>query len=341
MDYTGFGRNGKQNYKINRHLTDGERDSILEKTEVSSSSAVDWISVVKINSRYLELVDRWYPVKGSAAWQGGMLVLPCLIAIVFLLFIAVDKGGIGAWMFFCLASSVLLFFVWAGWRGMRFDLFRSTHYPIRLCRKERKVYVFRPGESVLEASWDDIVVCVTENKLPLFDNSVDIRAHVLGEDGETVVSTFTLGYPYMGSEEDALQLWEYIRRYMEDPDGVENSYHLTKLCPPIDGRREGLLFGIVRTFAPAANHMAIQLILSPVAALNVLGRWLAMYTSKVPRWPEEIEAVCQIDPDDPYQKDWRSNGKYDFWELGWPVICFVVGLVMLAAGAIWLFKEIF
>lgn len=38
-----------------------------------------------------------------------------------------------------------------------------------------------------------------------------------------------------------------------------------------------------------------------------LARWLAMRTSKVPRWPAEVEAASPIEPNDPYIKDARSN----------------------------------
>lgn len=346
MDYTGFGRDGKHNYKrdyrINRRLTEDEKRDRLKIEIPSVVAPSDWMSVVKINSTYMELVDRWYPVKGFAAWQGAMISIPCIGAIAAFLGLAVHKNEMGAWVFSSLAIVLFFIFAWVGYRGMRFDCFRETHYPIRLNRVSRKVYVYRPRDTVLVASWDDLFFCVKENKIPLFDNSFDIRAHVLDRDGETVKDTFTLGYPYLGDRDGALQLWEYIRRYMEEPDGVGKNSNLTEVYLPVDGRREGAGFGLIATFAPAAKWpFKGQLLFSPILAITTLGRWLAMYTSKLPHWPQEIEAECQVNPDDPYQKDWHSNGKYGFWELGWPVICFLVGLGVLGAGITWLLKEIF
>ena len=345
MDYTGFGKDGKHNYKrdykINRSLTEKERQGKLEKSEVASEHPLDWMSVIKLNNTFLELVDRWYPVKGFAAWQGVMISTISMGGLVAFLWLAMKMNELGFWIFSVITTLVFSFFIWVGYRGLRFDVFRSTHYPIRLNRKTRQVHVFRPRDKVLTTSWDDLFVCVMENDMPLFDKSFDIRAHVLDEDGETVRDTFTLGYAYMGDKESILQLWEYIRRYMEETNGVEENYKLTELCLPIDGRREGVAFGILRTFAPAANRPIPQLLLSPIAALIILGRWFAMYTCKVPRWPEEVEAACQVDPDDPYQKDWRDNGKYDFWELGWPLICFVVGLAVLGVGITLLIRAAF
>ncbi|MDH5822336.1 phage holin family protein [Luteimonas sp. RD2P54] len=340
MDYTGFGRDGrhdyKRDYKINRPLTKEERQRRLKKTEQASADPQDWLSVIKLNSTYLELVDRWYPVRGFAAWEGGVILAIASGAIGAFLWLAIAENDFARWISFAMVAAIFSVFVWIGYKGMRFDIFRQTHYPIRFNRRTRQVYVTRPSDTVLIVSWDDLFICAQENDLPLFTSSVDVRAHVLAEDGESVKDTFTLGYPFLGDKVGLMRLWEYIRRYMEDPDGVEKNYELTKLCLPIDGRREGFAFGLVRTFAPYTKWPVLQLLASPLWTMTTLGRCLAMYTSKVPAWPAEVEAACQVDPDDPYQKDWRQNGKYDFYELGWPVICFVVGLVVLVTGIAWL-----
>ncbi len=39
-----------------------------------------------------------------------------------------------------------------------------------------------------------------------------------------------------------------------------------------------------------------------------------------------------IEPDDPYRRDWRDNVKFSFQDGVWPVICFVVGLGVVAWG---------
>jgi len=46
-----------------------------------------------------------------------------------------------------------------------------------------------------------------------------------------------------------------------------------------------------------------MIILAPVVFLCAIGRWIAMRTSKIPQWPEEIVAESQIDPNDPYIRD--------------------------------------
>ncbi|MCE8021765.1 hypothetical protein HOP51_16835 [Halomonas sp. MCCC 1A11036] len=330
MDYTGLGRFTA--YKVNRPLTEEERKEKLNPKQLASDAPLDWLSVIKLNSTYLELVDRWYAGKGFSTWMGGMFVIPFTGAVAAFFLLMIEKNTVEMWAGGAFIIVMLSLCALGGGYGVSLDAFRQTHYPIRLNRKTRTVYAYRPDGSVIQASWDKLFICSVTTGSSQVTSTEDIRAHVLAEDGETVTDTFTLGYPYLGNREGMLQLWEYIRRYMEEPDGVEKNYKQTEICMPLDGRREGLVFGLFRTFAPMAKWPLMQLLVSPLWTLTTLGRWFAMYTCKVPRWPEDVEAACPIEPNDPYRKDWRDNGKYDFWELGWPLICFVVGLAVLGVG---------
>lgn len=334
MDYTGIGPFTR--YKLNRALTDDERARQLKMEVQASSEAQDWLSVIKINSTFLELVDRWYPVKGWWVWMGCLLGIPCASFAIAILFVVFKQNEVGGWALAAVFVPMFGGLSWAGLLMVRTEAFRLTHYPIRLNRKTRTVYAFRPDGSVIEAPWDDLFLTVVSNELPMWQSSEDVRAHILYDDAETVKDTFTLAYPFLGDEAGLMRLWEYVRRYMEDSDGVERASRSTELCMPVDGRREGLLFGIVRTFAPYVRWPAVQLLGSPLWALTVLGRWVAMQTSKVPIWPDDVEAACQVNDGDQYQKDWRSNGKYDFFELWWPLVCFVIGLTIVGAGIAWL-----
>lgn len=336
MDYTGL----RARYKINRPLTDEDRSGQLRLDRKASAEPLDWMSVIKINSTYLELVDRWYPVKGWWTWMGLVLALPFSIFAVVLLALVFSgdlAGGAPGVVASGLAGAVIAVLIaLAGVWVLRHEAFRKTHYPIRLNRKTRQVYAFRPDGTLISASWDDLFLTAIRSQLTMGQSSEDVRAYVLDSDGDTVIDTFTLAYPFLGDREGLMRLWEYVRRYMEHPDGVEKNYELTEICMPVDGRREGMVFGIVRTFAPFARWPFFQLVASPFLALTALGRWLAMSTSKVPVWPRGVEADCEVDAADPFMKDWRSNGKYDFHELGWPVICFVIGLTVVIGGIIWL-----
>ena len=273
MDYTGLGRFIR--YKVNRPLTDDERAGELKLDRQASAEPQDWLSVIKLNSTYLELVDRWYPVKGWWTWMGTMIAIPCVGFVVALALIAFERNELAGWVTLAFVAPLFGLFGWVAFSMVRTEAFRQTHYPIRLNRKTRQVYAFRPDGTVVQASWDRLFLCAVKNGLTMWQSSQDVRAHVLDEDGETVKDTFTLAYHEFSSRDDLMRLWEYIRRYMEDPSGVEQCHRTVALCIPVDGRREGLAFGIVRVFAMAANQLFVQLIASPIAALTVAGRWFA------------------------------------------------------------------
>ncbi|MCD7099540.1 DUF6708 domain-containing protein [Stenotrophomonas sp. MMGLT7] len=174
------------------------------------------------------------------------------------------------------------------WYGFRLEAFRQTHYPIRLNRKTRRVHAFRPDGSILEADWDKLYFCVGESQIPAYGKTYDVCAHVMGKDRNTVLDTFTLAYCYMGRKESVAGIWG--RRYMEEPDGVEQNWRYSDICLSVDRRREGGWFGIIVTFGEVAKWPFLQLLAAPIWSVAVLGRWIAMYTSKVPVWPAGIEA---------------------------------------------------
>ncbi|WP_156831309.1 DUF6708 domain-containing protein [Arhodomonas aquaeolei] len=276
----------------------------------------------------MELVDRWYADKGTAVIYGILGGVPSFLGVAVCVALPVVRNELGAWVIAALGCSVFGFLFWVSIRYLLLEAHRKTHYPIRLNRKNRMVYAFRPDGTIIRVPWDDLFLTVGESYIYVMGKFHDIRAHILDADGRTVRDTFTLGYPVSGAIELLPGLWEYIRRYMEEPEGVRQNYEHTDLCMPIGERREGVRFGIVRAFGIIAAWPLFQLVLSPLLAVITWGRLIAMYTSRPPRWPADIEAECVIDDDDPYRKDWRDNGAFTFIEGTWPVICFVFGSVV-------------
>ncbi|WP_280541338.1 DUF6708 domain-containing protein [Chromohalobacter sp. 11-W] len=339
MNFTGLGPY-KWKYKTDRPLTEDERRNRLDKEHTASREPNDDLSVARINSTYMELVDRWYADKGHAVIYGIIGAAPMLALVAIGIQTAKEMAAnispgeilfLSLMLLFC--TSFLLGFLYLSC----FEAFRRTHYPIRLNRKNRMIYAFRPNGTIIRVPWDNLFVCEGSHYVPLMGRRFyDIRAHILDKDGVTVRETFALGYPFFGDEDRILPLWEYIRRYMEDDKGVKKNHETTDLCMPVGERREGLYFGIVRGFGIAAFSPYIaQPLMSPFWAVITWGRLIAMYTSRVPHWPEDIETECRVDENDPYRKDWRDNGKFTFIEGPWPVICFVIGST-IAITAIYL-----
>nr|WP_320130954.1 DUF6708 domain-containing protein [uncultured Holophaga sp.] len=121
--------------------------------------------------------------------------------------------------------------------------------------------------------------------------------------GVTVKETFVIRN-ISGTEEGLLEIWEHIRRFMEE--GPEEVYAHTKYSLPLWDRREPFWYGFM---ANMHGCLPMQIVLSPLFLIFNVGRYFASRTSKIPVWPQEVEEACTTEPNDPYNKDWRSNPK--------------------------------
>ena len=332
MDYAGIDARNLR-FQIDRLLSDCERDKQLDFRVKAAEDPCSLMSVVRVNSTFLELVDRWYPGKGFNVFLGligGLVYLP----IAELLFHITVLGPPFEenerwipWVFWIFIAPLSLFIVSGIYWLVRSECFRWTHYPMRLNRKTRKVHVFRQNGTVLSADWDKLFFFIGESVTPPVGKTHDLRMHLLSDDGRTVLETYTLGYAYMSGQDDLMRLWEFIRQYMECDHGPELAAAEVPIFLPIHDRKEGVLFGIFRTFAVCMRFPILHLILAIPLGFISLRRWLAMMTSRIPVWPADVQAANKIDVDDPFQKDWRNNMKFDFVELAWPLICTIIGVL--------------
>ena len=269
------------------------------------------LSVIKLNSSYLEVVDKYYGGKGWAAFMSFALFLMPMVFSLLFGFTALEKFGDGNMEGFYFATTVsvigfLLAFVAP--ILFRFEWAHYTHYPIRLNRKTGMVHVFRKDGSVLSVPWDEVFFTLDHDA-----GYWEIRGHVLDPDGETVRETFALGTFSAFKRGEGLRMlhahWEFFRRYMAE--GPEAVARYVKQALPVDGRRESFRVGyeVLATSYRHSNPVLALLgfIQWPLLALSSLARWVAMRVAKIPRWPKEIEAVNQVAADDPYGIDARIN----------------------------------
>lgn len=306
MEYNGL----LQKFPINRPLTDEERRLQLKQKIRIDADPLYQLSVIRMNSTYLEMTDKYYE------WKGSLVTIAVPIAIgvtgffVALLFSSIvgnsNVGPAPIWFDLALVVMPLPLIALLVWIFFK-DAFTYTHYPIRMNRKSRMVYVFRLDGTVLSVSWDKLFFCLSKCTSP---NQWDIRGHVLDKDGVTVLETFSLTDWDFGSaarvQNHLRRYWEFVRRYMEEGAGSVSG--LVQFCMPIDAKRESLRVGFERMFAIAAGQpFPVVWFMAVMAALFLPGRWFAMRTSKIPVWPAEVEAACRVEANDPYIKDGSIN----------------------------------
>lgn len=187
------------------------------------------------------------------------------------------------------------------------EAFTYTHCPIRLNRKTRMVHVFRRNGTILTVPWEDVHFVITKTQWMGIGKSY-IAAHVLDESRQIIQETFVLGGYLTPREEITLSIWEFFRRYMEEgPEFIAEDKLL--YCLPIDKQKESFDLGdtLIRFSQWVPGTPVMGDFMSIILFFESLTRWVSTMTCRIPRWPQEIENVCRIEPDDPYLRDGSTN----------------------------------
>lgn len=212
------------------------------------------------------------------------------------------------WLFVfdCLALAAVVLFgaiVWRMGRGFFFGLRRR---PIRFHRGELKLYAIRSrrflmrrgqGDVVWEAPWTKDSIFCLHKEVTQFNTVYHIRHYTVNESGN-VTRAFSIGREWTGSPEVELVLvqWNYWCKYMNSgPNGLPKPmlFHTEHETP-----RESFLFALYGLGMRASPFWRI--ITMPLVLVFAAGRIVANASCRDPEWPESIEKVSEISPDDPY-----------------------------------------
>ncbi|MBV5095946.1 DUF6708 domain-containing protein [Tenebrionicola larvae] len=304
MNYTGL----FTPYKLNRPLTRQEKDGQFRQGRRRNVQYImDENSVVRMNSVYLETVCKYYSGTGIASSMIAVLYFGFLIMFVFAFARSVYNSHF-SWTGFAFALGFISFFLYFLGKLLRKEWFRKTHYPIRFNRKNQMIYVYQVNGQVLSAPWAEVFFtrATPGGAIP----SWGIDGHILAQDGETVVNTFSLAVSVRGSSKLLSEYWEFIRCYMEE-DCVEDLAELVALCPPVENRRESFTFGLQYLMKMSSRLEWIFLpVMLPLDLLAGVARWVAMQTSAIPQWPQAVQDACASAPDDPVNVSAANNPRH-------------------------------
>lgn len=297
--YTGWRRNCK--YLLDRSLTVDEKRDALSCEASMEPSFDERGGLVALNSTYIEWIDRRFRARGSGSTFGSLLLSLGLIAAA-ATFVSIGLQHISdtdALLTAAAGATIFVFFAWFFYHiQWGIDFFQKVYYPIRFNRKNRMIYVYRDKRDggLLQVPWDKVFFHVGYGMMnPTF---CDIRGEVMEDD--VVKDTFALGPYYPGRHTDGVhQAWAFICRYMEggpeavgpDPRDryIENSLHGTWMdC-----------ITVMHTNYPPDVNVLTFLIGWPMIVVTTVTRWLVFKSCSMPRWPEDIEAACKPDSNDP------------------------------------------
>ncbi|TJZ78717.1 DUF6708 domain-containing protein [Chitiniphilus eburneus] len=301
MDYAGL----TAKYQVNRPLSDAEKQHHLPQNKASNAEPLAQISVIKINSTYLECSDKFYPWKGLMAAFTSFVSLLCSYTALSILNIAISKyptesaAQQSESLLFVpiILVSVAIPSLLALW-FLKKEAFCYTHYPLRFNRKTGMVHVFRLDGTTLSVPWREIHFALNPAQMR---NFWEVRGHVLSEDRSTVLETFVLPTYASWDSPYLLAQWEFVRHYMEK--GPAQLLDKVQYTLDITDRHETFWFGFQRLMAEFSVAPLLAWLMSPLLFPLAIVRWVTMRTCKIPQWPEDVVAQSQIDPEDRYQRD--------------------------------------
>ncbi|QAU24426.1 hypothetical protein EO087_10845 [Dyella sp. M7H15-1] len=291
--YTGW----LQPFRRKGPLLQEERDTALSRKQEPDIEPSQRMGLIRINSTYLDWIDRRYLFRGNFPIFLGTSIGVCFVVLfVFLIiFVATEYEGyidlIGLTSFFLVSIFPIFKLV------LLKEYFTYTHYPIRFNRKTRMVHVFRhngPG-GVLSVPWDKVFFHIGQGTTR--KDLIDIRGEVL--DGDIVKDTFALGHAVPKTSRALLEMWEFIRRYMDEGSEAVGQDPLDRYVELSVTPTWKNCWLIMRNYYAAGVPAPLQVLVWPFVLLYTLTRWVVLHTCRKPIFPPEIEATCKVEPNDP------------------------------------------
>lgn len=302
-------------YPLNRSINTNEYRNQLHQSKefIKDLRAHDDLSVIKLNSTYLEVVDRLYQNKGTMTAY-SLAAMGIFISGLIALIIGPINNGIEQIIATGFIFILVTVICWGFSFFLRIESFKWTHYPIRFNYKKRLVHVFKFDGQEITCPWDEVFFTMGSRATP-FGKFWDIKGLVLADDQKTVIDTFTL--PVSGEIAEVEAYWTFIQLYMNY--GPESVADKVTVCMPVAEKREGYGFGFYRLAMSDAGAPAILAILwLPWHFIISIGRYISMRTCKIPCWSSQVEADCQLDADDPYQISYETKAQFKWkWLLPW------------------------
>ncbi len=309
-------------------------------------------TVVQFNSTYMELTGRQDRTRGDVTTWGLFFfsLVAYALYVMSVLYLAVLVNSIPLSMIVVFFIIILLAILTHVLPLLSTELFTYTYLPIRFNRKTRKVYVRQANRKVEVFDWDDLKFYMATT----YKDGGDIRGITLADDGMTITGMFSLPFVYLSASDYLIYHFEFVRRYMEGDDKqLEEVKNAIRYIHPVHKKRETPLVSFKRAFIYLLNpfdnleypkqafepDIGTAAILIP-AWLRYLGRLLSINTSITPKFSPEIEAECQIDPNDPHNLNkYLPEGNIEeanqpIWKkFAYSLALIVFGVVMLFAFA--------
>lgn len=301
-------------------------------------------SVITSNSTFLEIVDSHNRSRGMNCAFGLLVLIGSLLGTLPLLFEIFSRDHISPIGYFIISIIIIFYLFIIPLTNMliRTDMFRKTHYPIRFNRKNRKVYAWSQDKGVVKFDWDDIQFYKNWTTLKQQAKGVykcDIRGCVKDKKGDPKYYLIFVKYEGYKGIQGALEVWELIRSYMEEPDGYIKASAIEQRVLSLNSRRESFVDSLTQATQLMADSKFLQFIAAVQTTWAGTGRLLSKWSCKVPKWPSWVEKECVIEKNDPYIRNIDNEKKRTYFEISWPIFLYFLGWGELILFIIYMFSD--
>ncbi|MDN3453444.1 MULTISPECIES: DUF6708 domain-containing protein [unclassified Psychrobacter] len=270
-------------------------------------------TVVQFNSTYMELVDRWESARGEITHIQGAAFLLGIFGIfvcIYGLIVAFKAGGIAITIGMFILSIICFGILWFVIRILSRELFTYTYFPIRFNRKNGKVYVIGADKQVETYDWNALKIHM-ENGV---NAPWDIRCCDVDDKG-IIRRTFSFPFTHSSPNEFLQHHFEFVNAYMRSKTNKDIKHVADSIRHvfPIHQRKETLQESIERSrfefhdrwkdmeYPETSLNIDLHYIAAtPFWLLKLLGRIVSIKTCTTPHFSFEIEAECDIDPNDKF-----------------------------------------
>lgn len=271
-------------------------------------------TVVQFNSTYMELVDMWEFSRGEIVWSQLLILSAALFslgAFSYALTLLYSQNGISIHFFLFIILTLVSFAItYVLLRRLSRELFTYTYFPIRFNRKNGKVYVIGADKQVETYDWKNLNIHMDAE----VDAPWDVRCCDVDDKG-VIQRTFSLPFRYQRVHKVLYGHFEFVNRYMSAKDGKELAEVASSIRHifPVHQRKETFKESVQRSLLEyhydfddiEFPEKTLQLdwlfvINIPFWFLKLLGRRASVLTSKTPYFPSEVEAQCDVDPNDTF-----------------------------------------
>ncbi|BEV16757.1 hypothetical protein HBDW_35450 [Herbaspirillum sp. DW155] len=298
-------------YKAGDPIPDWDWQHRLPIDKPVSGECKDTATVFRINSTFMDITDQPYM---DRQWVGGGVIFCCL-GIIGAIYhgYSVIKNPNNHLDTYLITTLLLVLvgisaFGYLAFKYGRDEFFALRRRPIRFNRREKKIYAIRrrrffattgQGDITWEMEWNEkSIFCIHRGYAegrPVYH----IRHYEVDNENK-VIRSVAIGRKWEENEnlQGLLSQWNYWCWYMNYGPG-----ELPK--PPLffsenESMRESFLFCLYG-FGMQAS-IAYRISMMPFILIMTGYRLFALWTCRNPVWPQEVEDVSVIDPNDPYDE---------------------------------------